>query len=55
MSLCEKLLEKLVCPQCKSKLDYIEKEELLNCEKCHLSYRITDNIPVLLLDEAEKI
>ena len=55
MTLPEKLLDKLVCPQCKEKLDYKEQEERLICGKCRLAYRVEDNIPVLLLDEAEKL
>lgn len=55
MALSEKLLDKLVCPQCKSELEYMKKEERLNCNECKLMYPITDNIPVLLVDEAEKM
>ena len=55
MTLPQKLLEKLVCPQCKQKLDYREKEDRLVCGQCKLAYRVEDNIPVLLLDEAEKL
>ena len=55
MTLPDKLLEKLVCPQCKGKMTYNEGEEKLVCEVCRLAFRITDDIPVLLVDEAEKI
>ena len=55
MVLTEKLLDKLVCPQCKSKIEYKENKEQLICSHCRLIYRITDNIPVLLVDEAEKM
>lgn len=55
MALPDKLLEKLVCPQCKGKLDYREAEDRLICNKCKLAYPISDNIPVLLVDEAEKL
>lgn len=55
MTLPDRLLEKLVCPQCKGKLIYNEGEETLVCEACKLAFRVTDNIPVLLVDEAEKI
>jgi len=55
MALSSQLLEKLVCPQCKDKLDYREEENRLVCESCRLAYRITDDIPVLLIDEAENI
>ena len=55
MALSEKLLEILVCPGCKEKLIYEEENERLICEKCKLAYRITNDVPVLLVDEAEKI
>lgn len=55
MALSEKLLAMLVCPVCKGKLDYVEKDNRLVCNVCRLAYRIVDNIPVLLPDEAEKI
>jgi len=55
MLLSEKLLAKLVCPGCKGKLEYRENENRLVCNACHLAYKIADNIPVLLLDEAEKL
>ncbi|MDH3889853.1 MAG: Trm112 family protein [candidate division Zixibacteria bacterium] len=54
MALSNQLLEKLACPKCKGKLNYLEVENQLLCESCRLSYRITDDIPVLLIDEAEK-
>ena len=55
MSLPESLLEKLVCPQCRGKLEYNEADERLICNKCRLAYAVKDNIPVLLIDEAEKL
>ena len=55
MPISERLLEKLVCPQCKGKLDYDQAAEKLACADCKLVYRIEDNIPVLLVDEAEKM
>lgn len=55
MALPDKLLDKLVCPKCKGPLQYNEQENRLICGNCKLSYRISDDIPVLLVDEAEKI
>ena len=55
MVLSEKLLAKLVCPGCKGKLEYRENENRLVCNACRLGYKIADNIPVLLPDEAEKL
>jgi uncharacterized protein YbaR (Trm112 family) len=55
MVLPEKLLEKLVCPKCRGKLEYLADKDRLVCGQCQLAYRIKDNIPVLLVDEAEKL
>jgi uncharacterized protein YbaR (Trm112 family) len=55
MTLSQKLLSILVCPNCKGKLDDKEKENYLICHKCRLVYKIVDDIPVLLVDEAEKL
>ena len=53
--LSDKLLEILACPQCKGDLDYEKEENVLICPKCRLKYHIKDDIPVMLIDEAEKI
>lgn len=55
MVLSEKLLEKLVCPECKDKLEYQQQQERLVCSSCSVAYRIANNVPVLLKDEAEKL
>lgn len=55
MRLPDRLLEKLACPGCKGKLEYREEENRLVCRSCRLAYRITDDIPVLLPDEADKL
>lgn len=50
-----RLLEMLVCPKCKEKLEFKRKDNKLVCLKCKLAYRIEEDIPVMLLEEAEKI
>ena len=50
----KELLEILACPKCKGELDYDEKNEKLVCNTCRLKYSIKDDIPVMLIDEAEK-
>ncbi len=47
------LLDLLVCPKCKGELEYDTEHEMLICAKCRLKYRIEDDIPIMLLDEAE--
>lgn len=48
------LLAILVCPVCKGDLAYDTTAETLTCNMCRLRYRIVDEIPVMLADEAEK-
>lgn len=50
-----KLLEILACPKCKGDLEYDKKNNKLICDKCKLAYRVEDDIPIMLIDEAEKI
>ncbi|TAH36195.1 MAG: Trm112 family protein [Alphaproteobacteria bacterium] len=50
-----RLLEILVCPMTKAKLEYDrEKQELISRE-AGLAYPIRDGIPIMLVDEARKI
>ncbi|MCD6326589.1 Trm112 family protein [bacterium] len=55
MAIDSELLEILVCPKCKGELEYQEPEQKLICNSCKLAYRIEDDIPVMLIDEAEPI
>ena len=49
----EELLKILVCPKCKGDLEYKPEPERLICNNCRLIYRIEDNIPNMLIEEAE--
>jgi uncharacterized protein YbaR (Trm112 family) len=49
-----KLLDILACPVCKGDLKYRETDQKLICEKCRLKYPIKDDIPIMLVDRAEK-
>ncbi|WP_457677659.1 Trm112 family protein [Thermovibrio sp.] len=51
----KELLEILACPKCKGALEYREKEQKLICHKCKLAYPIIDDIPVMLIEEAEEV
>jgi uncharacterized protein len=55
MTLNKKLLEILICPQCRGKVCYDEKLNGIICNKCQLLYEIKDDIPVMLVEEAKKI
>ncbi len=50
----KQLLEIIACPKCKGDLEYKENEEQLVCHSCRLIYHIKDDIPIMLIDEAEK-
>ena len=49
-----KLLEILVCPVCKGDLTYDASASTVTCPACRLRYKVVDDIPVMLVDEAEK-
>ena len=53
--LSEKLLQSLVCPVTKSKLEYDENNQELISRDCELAYPIVNGIPVLLREEARSI
>ncbi len=55
MAISKELLEILACPKCKGDIYMNETEDGLICDKCELLYRIKDNIPIMLIDEAEKL
>ena len=54
MPLSPELLSILVCPACKGDLVYEESLQRLTCNACRLRYRIVDDIPVMLVEEAER-
>ena len=54
MTLDPLLLEILVCPNDHGDLDYRKAEQTLVCTTCGYRYPIRDDIPVMLIDEAEK-
>jgi len=53
MALSPELLEIIVCPKCKGPLTYLADRSRLNCESCRLSFKVEDDIPILLVEEAE--
>ena len=52
--LSDELLKILACPKCKGQLEYVKDEDKLVCKGCRLTYRIENDIPIMLIDEAEK-
>ncbi len=55
MALSQDLLNILACPKCKGELRLEENPAGLVCEACHLRYPIVDDIPNMLIDEAERL
>ena len=51
----KELLNILACPKCKGDLEYDRINNKLICHKCKLAYPIRDDIPIMLIDEAEKL
>ena len=52
LNLMPDLLDFLVCPACRGKLDFTDDAEGMVCADCCLVYRIEDEIPILLVEEA---
>ena len=53
MSIKSELLEILACPKCKQTVEMDDSGEWLNCPACRLRFPVRDDIPVMLIDEAE--
>jgi uncharacterized protein YbaR (Trm112 family) len=49
------LLKILVCPLCKSELEYDAENQELLCYNSKLAYPIKSGIPIMLVEEARKI
>jgi uncharacterized protein YbaR (Trm112 family) len=53
MPISEQLLEILVCPACRGRVEMKADESGLKCVECKRVYPIRDDIPVMLIDEAK--
>ena len=55
MALDQRLLEILACPNCRGEVEYLEGEQVIVCRgECRYRYPVRDDIPVMLIDEAEQ-
>ena len=52
MTIDRPLLELLACPKCKGKVVLTVQNDGLMCNACRRIYPITDDIPVMLIEEA---
>ncbi len=53
MPLDDVILAILACPQCKGELEYDREADALLCHACRLRYEVRDDIPIMLIDEAQ--
>lgn len=52
MAISPDLLEILICPACRAKVELNADGSGLLCVGCHRLYPVRDDIPVMLIDEA---
>lgn len=50
-----KLLDILACPVCRQAVVPDADHKWLVCRQCQVRYRVEDDIPIMLPDEAEKL
>jgi hypothetical protein len=50
----ERLLDILVCPACRAKVRLEGERLVCESESCGLKYPVRDDIPVMLIQEAER-
>ena len=55
MGIDKELLDILVCPKCKGDLELSENEDGLVCKPCALKYIIKNDIPIMLIAEAQAL
>ena len=53
MALSPELKQIQACPKCKGELEFHEEKAEIHCKRCRLAYRIEDDIPVMLVDQAK--
>ena len=50
-----RLLDILVCPVCKSSLEYRKEQKELVCKPCKLAFPVRYDIPIMLEEEARTL
>jgi uncharacterized protein len=55
MPISQDLLDILVCPKCKGDIYLNQRQDGLICDHCKLRYEIRDDIPIMLIEEAQPI
>jgi hypothetical protein len=55
MALSQELLDILACPKCKGEVHLTPAQDGLVCEACKLVYAVKDDIPIMLIEEAQPL
>ena len=55
MAIAAELKEILACPKCKGELEFRDAQDQIVCHHCKLVYRVEEDIPVMLVDEARPL
>lgn len=55
MTIDQRLLDILACPNCRGEVEYLEDDDVIACRgECRYRYPVREGIPVMLIDEAIK-
>lgn len=55
MAVSQELIDILICPNCHGEIVYDESAATITCQgECKYVYPVRDDIPIMLIDEAEK-
>lgn len=52
MALDERLIDILVCPACRSSVQYKDRRKVIVCDGCGKKYPVREHIPVMLVEES---
>jgi uncharacterized protein YbaR (Trm112 family) len=52
MAVSPELMEILLCPACKGKVELRDNGNALKCVECHRIYPVRDDIPVMIIEES---
>jgi hypothetical protein len=55
MAVNPELLSILVCPKCRGKIHLNPTRDGIICDECRLMYEIRDDIPIMLIDQAQPL
>ena len=55
MAVNPELLSILVCPKCRGKIHLNAAQDGIVCDECRLMYEIRDDIPIMLIDQAQPL